>query len=422
MRAALDRVASAAAEGRADRYARAIDGESATLRAWLGSLRVNGISETFSASYVSDAFNRFVHTLKFIPIPPPRRILEIGSNPYFFHSLVVHLFPDSQVVGSNFFDHNILSTSVGRTTQRVETLLPGGEDAVFESVLFNVETVPEWPFPPERFDLVLLCETLEHLAIDPLSVFAKARRVLAPGGHLLVTVPNAVRLSNVALMLEGANPFDIYHPENSVYGRHNREFTLDEMRRLVSDAGFRVVRAETRDRFDRSTYETLDYTGPSRLSRLDRSDVLKALRKGRGRLDDRGDNLYVLGERIGAEAAASASPHASAPPPHFIDVFDESGDAVQVVGWFVGVHSGRAWSPPVVSLRFDGPVTRTVETQRSARPDVARTLGLESADVGFEARVSTRDWPPGRYRLTLSTTAPGGAADSTPTEYTCRAG
>lgn len=424
VRSAIAKAAAAASAGDARWFGRALDEEGVRLRAWLLSLRVNGAPEDLAGTYVTDAFTRFLHTLKMIPMPAPRRILEIGSNPYFFHSLLVRLFHRSEITGSNFFDHDIFSKAVGRMSQRVESSIPGSEDATFESVLFNVETVSEWPFPAESFDLVLFCETLEHLAVDPLPVFSKAWRVVAPGGHVLVTLPNAVRLSNVALMLEGANVFDIYHPANSVYGRHNREFTLDEMRRLLAASGFRVVLAETRDRFewDRMPFDTLDYAGPSRPLRLRRADVLKILKRCGGRLTDRGDNLYLLAKKeAGARPAAGES--SSEAVRHFIDAFEEAETTVHVLGWALLSTPEGAAVPTDVTLRFDGPGdVQRAETARALRLDLAQTFGLERDDSGFEPRVSTRGWPPGRYRLSLEVAREDGASETVRTNYGCRVG
>lgn len=45
------------------------------------------------------------------------------------------------------------------------------------------------PFANSTFDVVVICEVLEHL-FDPLGAACEARRVLRPGGHLVMTVPN----------------------------------------------------------------------------------------------------------------------------------------------------------------------------------------------------------------------------------------
>src|SRR4029453_16921229 len=44
------------------------------------------------------------------------------------------------------------------------------------------------PFADESFDLVALLDTVEHIP-DELGVFEECRRVLKPGGKLLITVP-----------------------------------------------------------------------------------------------------------------------------------------------------------------------------------------------------------------------------------------
>lgn len=43
--------------------------------------------------------------------------------------------------------------------------------------------------PPDRYDLVTMIEVIEHL-LDPASALAQVRRVLRPGGRLVVTTPN----------------------------------------------------------------------------------------------------------------------------------------------------------------------------------------------------------------------------------------
>lgn len=48
------------------------------------------------------------------------------------------------------------------------------------------------PFPGENFDLVFLCEVIEHLA-EPVKMLAEARRVLKQGGKFLLTTPYRLR-------------------------------------------------------------------------------------------------------------------------------------------------------------------------------------------------------------------------------------
>jgi SAM-dependent methyltransferase len=87
-----------------------------------------------------------------------------------------------------------------------------------------------------RFDVVVCADVLEHLP-DPAAVLARVRRWIAPGGLLLVSLPNvanvAVRLSLLAGRFEYA--------ETGILDRtHLRFYTRRSARRLVENAGFRI--------------------------------------------------------------------------------------------------------------------------------------------------------------------------------------
>lgn len=49
------------------------------------------------------------------------------------------------------------------------------------------------PHPDRSFDLVISCETIEHV-LDPRSAVREMSRVLRPGGRLLLTTPNYMNL------------------------------------------------------------------------------------------------------------------------------------------------------------------------------------------------------------------------------------
>lgn len=57
-------------------------------------------------------------------------------------------------------------------------------------------TKPDHRFPDKRYDLVVCCEVLEHVA-EWEKVVTNMRRVLKPGGVLILTVPNGPRQFNV---------------------------------------------------------------------------------------------------------------------------------------------------------------------------------------------------------------------------------
>ena len=113
----------------------------------------------------------------------------------------------------------------------------------FEYEKFNIE-FDDFPYGGETYDVVVLCETIEHLAWDPVHTLHEVNRILKPGGHFVVSTPNALRLENFWKIVRGRN----FYPPYSGWGwtaRHNREFTPDELRRLFEANGYSIAAMET---------------------------------------------------------------------------------------------------------------------------------------------------------------------------------
>lgn len=100
------------------------------------------------------------------------------------------------------------------------------------------------PFVDGSLDSLCCLETLEHLPVNHWRVAAEWHRVLRPGGRILVSVPNVLRLTRTLSILAGRGypptldemrsaPFD-----SSI---HFREYRRGELRRLLEESGFRVV-------------------------------------------------------------------------------------------------------------------------------------------------------------------------------------
>jgi SAM-dependent methyltransferase len=85
-------------------------------------------------------------------------------------------------------------------------------------------------YPDEYFDEVVVWHVLEHLQ-DPLALIAEARRILRPGGRLIVAVPN---FSSAQARWSGPDWFHLDAP------RHLFHFPLDALRRMLAGAGFEV--------------------------------------------------------------------------------------------------------------------------------------------------------------------------------------
>jgi SAM-dependent methyltransferase len=102
------------------------------------------------------------------------------------------------------------------------------------------------PFEDGAVDAVVMLDIVEHID-DPTAVFAEARRVLRPGGSLVVSVPHKGPMTpldpnNVYEALRRRwpswPPLDAYDKSES--GTH-RHFTIDEVRDLLGP-GFAVDR------------------------------------------------------------------------------------------------------------------------------------------------------------------------------------
>lgn len=291
----LDRIISLARAGERAPFHDAIWKDWEVLHRYLTSFALENAGKEFVVPYVNDALPRFLRTLDLLPLKPGLDVLEFGANPYLFSILLERLL-GYRLTFANFTGASIFDTEVTRGRQTIASA-EYGEEYSFEYTSFNIELSPP-PYPEGSFDVVLFCEILEHLVIDPLVIFPKFLRLLKPGGFLLLTTPNAVRLVNFAYMLEGANFFDRYHPDNGIYGRHNREFTVEEVERILSDAGFVESVVTTADRYDydRIPIDKDNYEKPGRLAHTRTS--LEALLKRIGAVtENRGDNIYAVARR-----------------------------------------------------------------------------------------------------------------------------
>jgi SAM-dependent methyltransferase len=91
------------------------------------------------------------------------------------------------------------------------------------------------PLEHGSVDLVWCSEVLEHVA-DAAQLLLEARRVLRPGGRLLVTVPFHGRVQAALIALAR---FDAHFDP---LGQHLRFFTRTSLARTLAEAGFEDVR------------------------------------------------------------------------------------------------------------------------------------------------------------------------------------
>ena len=114
-------------------------------------------------------------------------------------------------------------------------------NGVKERVDHFVEADLEQGLPPElegRFDVILAADVLEHVR-SPERILEQVRPRLAPGGSLVVSVPNFGHWYPRVRVALGRFDYD----RRGILDRdHVRFFTKRSFERLASNAGFRVVR------------------------------------------------------------------------------------------------------------------------------------------------------------------------------------
>jgi SAM-dependent methyltransferase len=90
-----------------------------------------------------------------------------------------------------------------------------------------------------QFDIVTMWETLEH-TLDPLKALANARAALAPGGVLMVSLPNA---RNIQFSMLREYCFFAYGGYQGI--GHVNLLAPDTLRRAFETSGFELVHLET---------------------------------------------------------------------------------------------------------------------------------------------------------------------------------
>lgn len=109
------------------------------------------------------------------------------------------------------------------------------------------------PFPDESFDAIVLSEVLEHLNYSPLPMFREIRRVLRPGGILLISTPNPSGLGRLIGLARGRAMMEphidimlaegeTFQHKGLTFFKNNREskiWTVAEIEKALSLCGLR---------------------------------------------------------------------------------------------------------------------------------------------------------------------------------------
>jgi len=199
------------------------------------------VTEEERAYYFRYHYYRFLETLKLGPPRPGTRLLDVGVVPG--HLALCYRELGAEVVGLNITLNPDWPPGV------MDRLRRAGVTVVAADV-----TRDPLPFPDSSFDLVLFTEVLEHFEWHPEPALRECRRVLRPGGCLVLTTPNSAELGlrvRAALGRGCYPPLDLFYGEAPEW-RHHREYTMREVQALLTQAGFQVLRARAAPTWERA--------------------------------------------------------------------------------------------------------------------------------------------------------------------------
>ena len=161
-----------------------------------------------------------VHALTLRSVGSTKRVLEIGcASGHVTRALVAQ--------GNTVVGVEIDAEAAETAAEHAERVVVGD----LEDMDLDVE------FGDDRFDVVVLGDVLEHLR-NPLAVLRSARRLLAPKGFIVISLPNVAHVDVRLMLLSGS--WD-YRDLGLLDRTHLRFFTRASARKLLADAGLAVV-------------------------------------------------------------------------------------------------------------------------------------------------------------------------------------
>ena len=194
-----------------------------------------------------------------------RSVLDVGCGTGALAAEYLRRNPAATMVG---IERDTAAAAIAR--RRMHTVLEG-----------DVERDP-LPFrgnlPKGGFDCIVYGDVLEHFQ-DPWAVLRQQMQALAPGGLVLVCMPNVEHWSFVERLLRGTWN---YEPQGLFDRTHLRWFSLESTRRALVDAGLqpidvkgRVFNVEAAERFVQAMHPALRALGIDSHSYLNRATPLQ---------------------------------------------------------------------------------------------------------------------------------------------------
>ncbi len=160
---------------------------------------------------------RLAHIRRMIAATPDDKVLEVGCG----GGHVLRMFPESDLTGVDVSGEMLHKAR--RNLQGLRVRLLKGE-------------LHELDLQPASFDKIICTEVLEHV-VDPESILEQMRRLLAPAGRAVVTIPNDHLINGLKRIVRRSGLGLLPAFRRISWGGdhyHLHIWRVDEMRRVLS--------------------------------------------------------------------------------------------------------------------------------------------------------------------------------------------
>jgi len=164
--------------------------------------------------------------LEFLPPVQGKRILEIACGRGGFSRLLGSR--DALVCGADFS-----ASAVAIAKERLIS-----HPSLADRVTYVQADAQNMPFDENSFDIVISCETIEHVP-DPRAAVREMYRVCKPGGTLYLTTPNYLNFMGLYLIYAA-----VRHPGLKSSQPLDERFFFPQIRHFVTGAGWKMIHTD----------------------------------------------------------------------------------------------------------------------------------------------------------------------------------
>jgi SAM-dependent methyltransferase len=186
----------------------------------------------YESEYLRKHMARYRDSCDLIAAHCPRegRLLSVGCEPGHIEILLKEFYGFQQLAGLSYRASPEFKKRMAKF------------DVPIQECDVEREPIPE---ADGAFQSVVFLEVLEHMSVGVPHALGELRRVLAPGGMLVLSTPNLAQFRNRVKLLKGKSvnwPLDgakMFFAKPA-HLRHNREYTAREVSYLLREAGFLI--------------------------------------------------------------------------------------------------------------------------------------------------------------------------------------